>query len=132
MGHPAANALLGWLLKTDAHGNKHAMARRLGIMYIVWNKQMWRAYKASSGWQPYSGSNPHTDHLHFSFSWAGAKKQPSFWTAPKTCTPTCDGTKIVGADCGVGDCGVYGALCVDDSLGLRCVFSISGSGKRTR
>ena len=124
VGHPAAAALLGWLLKTDAHGNPHAMARRLGIMYIVWNKQMWRAYKASSGWLPYTGSNPHTDHVHFSFSWDGAKKQTSFWTAPQTCTPKCDGTKIVGADCGVGDCGVYGALCVDDSLGVRCVFSM--------
>ena len=86
--------------------------------------QIWRAYKALEGWQPYTGSNPHTDHVHFSFSWAGAKKQTSFWTAPQTCTPKCDGTKIVSADCGVGDCGVYGALCVDDSLGVRCVFSM--------
>lgn len=37
------------------------------------------------------------------------------------CTPHCDGSKIVGADCGVGDCAVYGATCVDDALGVRCV-----------
>jgi len=38
----------------------------------------------------------------------------------QSCTPHCDGSKIVGQDCGVGDCGVYGATCVDDSKGVRC------------
>jgi hypothetical protein len=37
------------------------------------------------------------------------------------CTPHCNGSKIVGADCGEGDCGVYGASCVEDALGVRCV-----------
>lgn len=75
-----ADTLLAWLLKTDANGNKYAMARRLGIMYIIWNHQMWRAYRADDGWQPYSGTNPHTDHVHFSFGWSGAKKATSYWT----------------------------------------------------
>jgi uncharacterized protein (TIGR03382 family) len=43
-------------------------------------------------------------------------------TACGACTPHCEGSKIVGADCGVGDCAVYGATCVDDVLGVRCVF----------
>jgi hypothetical protein len=38
------------------------------------------------------------------------------------CTPHCEGTEIVGDDCGRGDCAVYGANCVDDALGVRCVF----------
>jgi len=82
VGHPAADSLLGWLLATDKNGNKHAMARRLGIMYMVWNKKMWRAYNPGLGWANYSGSNPHTDHVHFSFSWDGANKKTSFWSAP--------------------------------------------------
>ena len=82
VGHPAADSLLGWLLATDKHGNKHAMARRVGIMYMIWNKKMWRAYNPGLGWAPYSGSNPHTDHVHFSFSWDGANKKTSFWSAP--------------------------------------------------
>ena len=81
-GHPAADSLLKWLLATDKYGNKQANARRLGIMYMVFNKKIWGAYSASKGWRPYSGSNPHTDHVHFSFSWAGANKQTSFWQAP--------------------------------------------------
>jgi len=80
--HPAADAFLGWLLKADPHGNPHAMVRRMGIMYMIWNNQIWKAYQPEKGWQPYTGSNPHTDHVHFSFSWDGALQQTSFWTAP--------------------------------------------------
>jgi len=86
--HPAADSFLAWLLATDEHGNEHAMARRLGIMYMIWNNKIWKSYKASAGWQPYTGSNPHTDHVHFSFSWDGANKKTSFWTSGTTPAPT--------------------------------------------
>ncbi|MFI5494374.1 peptidoglycan-binding protein [Actinoplanes sp. NPDC051859] len=71
---------LNWLLATDSNGNKHAMARRTGIMYIIWNKRIWGSYKAAEGWRPYSGESAHTDHVHFSFSRAGAAKQTTWWT----------------------------------------------------
>lgn len=77
-----ADELLHWLLKTDEHGNKHAMARRFGIMYIIWNRRVWNAYRPEAGWTAYSGYSPHTDHIHFSFSRAGAAEKTSFWTAP--------------------------------------------------
>jgi len=75
----AVKALMKWLLKKDAYGNRHAMARRLGIQYMIWNRRIWGAYAAGSGWRKYTGSNPHTDHVHFSLSWAGARKKTSFW-----------------------------------------------------
>jgi len=80
--HPAATSLLAWLTATDSFGNKHAMARRFGIMYMIWNRKIWKSYQASAGWQTYTGSNPHTDHVHFSFSWNGALKKTSFWNPP--------------------------------------------------
>jgi hypothetical protein len=93
----AVNDLMRWLLKTDRFGNRHAMARRLGIQYMIWNGRIWGAYAAGSGWRKYTGSNPHTDHVHFSLSWAGARKKTSFWkprsfpnssgTAPNQPTP---------------------------------------------
>jgi hypothetical protein len=76
-----ANDILNWLLATDQYGNSHANARRLGVMYIIWNRQIWGSYSASSGWRPYSGDSPHTNHIHFSFSWAGARKETTWWTA---------------------------------------------------
>jgi hypothetical protein len=76
-----ANEVLSWLLATDEHGNAHALARRLGIMYIIWNRQVWYAWQADAGWQTYGGSHPHTDHIHFSFSWAGARQETTWWTS---------------------------------------------------
>ncbi|MER6350222.1 hypothetical protein ACWC10_37885, partial [Streptomyces sp. NPDC001595] len=76
--HIAAD-LLDWLLATDAHGNRHALARRFGIMYMIWNRRIWEAYRADRGWTPYSGASPHTDHVHFSFGWAGARQQTTWW-----------------------------------------------------
>ena len=76
-------ALFAWLFATDAYGNKYAMARRLGIMYIIWNKRIWGTYAASSGWRPYACSGVtlcHQNHVHFSFSKPGAAGKTSYWT----------------------------------------------------
>ncbi|HEX2050176.1 MAG TPA: hypothetical protein VHJ34_06010 [Actinomycetota bacterium] len=86
----AADEVVAWLLARDAHGNAHALARRLGIMYLIWNRRVWSTW---GGWEIYCvqhGSacydpdgggvrHPHTDHVHFSFGWPGARKQTSFW-----------------------------------------------------
>lgn len=72
--------LLTWLLAPDEQGNTAAMARRLGVMYVIWNSKVWKSYQAARGWQPYSGGSPHTDHVHLSFSWAGAYAKTSYWS----------------------------------------------------
>ncbi|MEZ4393699.1 MAG: peptidoglycan DD-metalloendopeptidase family protein [Polyangiales bacterium] len=41
---------------------------------------------------------------------------------PTTCQRRCDGDVVVGEDCGRGNCAAYGARCVSDNLGPRCVF----------
>ncbi len=65
-------------------GEPDALARRAGIMYMIWDKQMWRAYPhgglPSGSWAPYTGGeSAHTDHIHFSFSKAGADGQTSLY-----------------------------------------------------
>ena len=70
-----ANSVTAWL-----SANNGAMARRFGISYIIWNHKMWKEYRPDSGWAAYTGSVPHTDHVHFSFSWDGAMKRTSWWT----------------------------------------------------
>src|SRR4051812_27816968 len=76
------SAFLHWLFATDKAGHDHAMARRLGVMYVIWNKQMWGAW--SQRWEPYTNcSGPtacHVDHMHISLDWSGAMKKTSFWT----------------------------------------------------
>ncbi len=76
-GMNKANAFLDWLLAPDEFGNKHAMARRLGVMYIIFNRRIWRAY--DPGWGTYSGVNPHTDHIHISLSYDGSTGRTSYW-----------------------------------------------------
>ena len=49
-----AGNLFDWLFATDSYGNKFAMARRLGVMYIIWNKRIWNA--GGDHWDPYSCS----------------------------------------------------------------------------
>jgi hypothetical protein len=75
-----ANAFVAKLLATDQFGNKYALARRMGVMYVIWNRQIWSAYRASEGWRPYHGASAHTDHVHISLSWAGANARTSFWS----------------------------------------------------
>ena len=82
--YAVAQSVLKWLTAPDAQGRPGAMARRFGIMYIIYNKKMWRAYAPERGWADYSGSNPHTDHIHFSFNYDGAAKRTSWWTGVAT------------------------------------------------
>jgi peptidoglycan hydrolase-like protein with peptidoglycan-binding domain len=74
-----ADSVATWL-----SANNGAMARRFGISYIIWNHKMWREYAPERGWAPYTGSVPHTDHIHFSFSWDGAMARTSWWTGHAT------------------------------------------------
>jgi peptidoglycan hydrolase-like protein with peptidoglycan-binding domain len=75
-----ATSVLTWLTKADANGVPGAMARRFGIMYIIRDHKMWRSYAPERGWAPYYGTNPHTDHIHFSFNYNGAAARTSWWT----------------------------------------------------
>ena len=74
-----ADSVVAWL----SAGNG-AMARRFGINYIIWNAKMWREYAPERGWTAYTGADPHTDHIHFSFSWDGAMARTSWWTGVAT------------------------------------------------
>jgi hypothetical protein len=85
-----AKAVIGWLLAKDKSGQPAANARRLGVMYVIWNNQIWGAYNADQGWRPYSNcatntktsadSACHRNHMHISLSWEGAMGRTSFWS----------------------------------------------------
>lgn len=93
------NLVLSWLLRTDARGVPHANARRLGIGEIIWNREivtLWSDHPAPpchhdpdrmSCFRPYDGVNPHTDHVHFSFSVPGAEAT-TVWARSRTATPS--------------------------------------------
>lgn len=128
----AARRAIDWLTAPDQFGNDAAMARRFGIMYLIYNRRIWfpgggwRTYcvqKAKGCVAPGTKSDvrdPHTSHVHFSFTWAGALKQTSYWhpgdsmAAALAARPE-GGYWIVGRRGGViaGDAPYYG-----DAVGL--------------
>ena len=85
-----ATAVIKWMFAKDAAGHPYANARRLGVMYLIWNNRIWGSYRAAEGWRPYSNcatatssandTRCHRDHVHISLSWEGAMGHTSFWT----------------------------------------------------
>jgi hypothetical protein len=85
-----ARAFYRWLLAPDAYGNRYAMARRVGVMYIIFNNQMWGSWDGK--WEPYNNcltkrmaprandNACHRTHMHISLSWNGARGKTTFWT----------------------------------------------------
>jgi hypothetical protein len=87
----AAKRLIRTLLKTDANGNPHALARRMGVQGLIFNCRQW--FVGSKKLGPYSacyrkngekrtGVNrtlAHRDHVHIELNWPGAREQTSFW-----------------------------------------------------
>lgn len=76
----AADHFVGWLTQPGPDGKIGWNARRLGVMYVIWNGQIWSNGSASATWQPYTGASPHTDHVHISLTWGGAWKRSSWWS----------------------------------------------------
>ena len=84
-----ATDLIGWLLAKDKYGHAFAMARRLGIMYLIFNNRIWGAWDGK--WEEYNGclaasmqadqydNTCHRTHVHISLSWKGAFGVTSFW-----------------------------------------------------
>lgn len=91
------DAFVAWLQAPDGYGNPEAMARRLGISYVIWNNRTWRAYDPDRGWTDYNGclakskqkkvydNTCHRTHVHISFSWDGALKRTSYYTGYVAC-----------------------------------------------
>ncbi len=85
-----AQDFLGFLWATDNFGNDFAMARRLGIMYVIFNNRMWGTWNGA--WEEYNGclapakqanaydNACHRTHVHISLAWMGAFGLTSFWT----------------------------------------------------
>ena len=88
--HHDARLFLHWLLKQDRWGHWAAMARRLGVMYVIFNNRMWGAW--DHRWHDYNhcmsrkkqknryDNACHRTHVHISLDWRGARADTSFWT----------------------------------------------------
>ena len=84
-----ARAFLDEVLATDGGDNAHALGRRIGIMYIIWNDRMWASYDRFDREDYRNGACPslrkcsatlrHRDHVHISLSRRGARGETSWY-----------------------------------------------------
>lgn len=85
----AAYRFIRAALATDAAGNRHALARRMGIMYLIYNDTIW---SSSYDFAPRPYLHPtcprlkgcsrtlrHRNHVHISLGYAGASGQTSWY-----------------------------------------------------
>ena len=87
----AAYDFIKRVLATDADGNAHALARRMGIMYIIYDDTIWASYRdfaprsylndACTSRAKCSRTLRHLDHVHISLGLAGAAAQTSWYRA---------------------------------------------------
>lgn len=77
------------LFAADAAGEADALARRMGIMYLIWNDRIWSAWDGFEP-RPYRSSScpslrrcsrtlRHLDHLHVSFTRSAAAGHTSWF-----------------------------------------------------
>ncbi len=126
-----ANALTRWLVAPDAQGRPGAMARRFGINYIIFNRQEWGSWAPERGWFAYTGSSPHTDHIHFTFNWDGAYKRTSWWSGVAVTTPLTGPRRSSSAPSYPRDVtsdGHADVVAVDASGGALRVYPTTGAG----
>lgn len=85
-----ARRLIALLLARDRTGKGAALARRMGIIEIIWDCSYWAQSQVDeetgqTAFEQYflcptrSTSIAHRNHIHFSFTRAGAAGQTSFW-----------------------------------------------------
>lgn len=92
-----AAALLDEILAPDDTGEPHALARRMGIMYVIWDDHMYAAYDGfepkrylSSGCRTRRTCSPtlrHRDHMHISLTRKGARGKTSWYLAQSALAP---------------------------------------------
>ncbi len=90
-GRKSARTFLERMRATDKAGNTDALARRMGIMYVIWNDRMYAAWNQFEP-EPYLSSScksrkkcsptlRHRDHLHVSLTRKAARAQTSWYLA---------------------------------------------------
>ena len=82
----AARQVFTWLFRADPSGRRFAMARRLGVMYIIHNRRIWGSYRATEGWRPYVGANPTPTTSTSASAGPAPANGPAGGTAPRSPT----------------------------------------------
>lgn len=88
-----ARKFLDQVFAPDDTGQPHALARRMGIMYVIWNDRTWASYRGfepkdylSSTCRTRKRCSPtlrHRDHIHISLTRKAARGELSWYAAQR-------------------------------------------------
>jgi MYXO-CTERM domain-containing protein len=99
------DAVANWLVENASY---------IGLQRVIWDRAYWNGERGFGLLT--SASLPHTDHLHIELSLAGAARTTAFFTSGAStgmsCTPRCDGPRLIRADCTTTDCAAADAPCL--------------------
>ena len=56
------------------------------VTYVIWNKQIYNRADVAPAWRPYTGTNPHTKHMHVSIR-VKSREDTSAWPWTPAATP---------------------------------------------
>ncbi|HEU5126964.1 MAG TPA: peptidoglycan-binding protein [Glycomyces sp.] len=91
----------------DMHAFADFLKRRnhRAVKYIIWHRRIWSKARDGEGWRSYSGSNPHTAHMHVSVGTGsdGQSRGPYDDTSPWGLADEFGGGDVIGLK--VGDKG---------------------------
>ncbi len=84
-----AAAFLEELFASDEFGNEHALARRMGVMYVIWNDHIYSSYggfekrdylsSSCKSRKKCSATLRHRNHMHISLSRKGGRGETSWY-----------------------------------------------------
>lgn len=73
-----ASSFITYLFRTY-RGVPHYRARRMGVMYLIWNRRIYSSWNRY-GARVYTGASAHRDHMHISLSRAGGWGRTPWFT----------------------------------------------------
>lgn len=72
------DAIANWLI---------ANSTEIGIQYIVWDRTQWSGSRSTSRVRPYTGPNPHIDHIHAEITLPASREETPFFGGGSTTPP---------------------------------------------
>jgi hypothetical protein len=64
-----------------------ANSSTIGVQYLVWDRTQWSGSRSTDRVRPYTGPNPHIDHIHVEITLSASRQETPFYTGAPT-TPT--------------------------------------------
>jgi hypothetical protein len=64
-----------------------AHSTEIGVQYLIWDRTQWSGSRTSDRVRPYTGPNPHIDHLHVEITLEASREETAWYTGGGSTEP---------------------------------------------